>query len=162
MLAFKRLLKISLLDREGKTQSLLSAEQVRSLQVTRGSLHRREIEEIRSHVDHTFDFLAKIPWGKSFRRIPEVAGAHHEKLDGTGYPKGLTSEQIPMQSKIMTVADIYDALTARDRPYKKALSRERALSILDAEVKGAHIDAELVRIFKEAQVYLQVERELSY
>ncbi len=125
-------------------------------------MHDLEIDEIRSHVVHTFDFLSRIPWGKSFMRIPEIAGAHHEKLNGRGYPKGLASEAIPLPSKIMTIADIFDALTARDRPYKKAMPVDRALSILGFEVKDGHIDGELVRIFAEAEVFKQTEGDVSY
>lgn len=120
------------------------------------------MEEIRSHVVHTFEFLSRIPWGKSFSRVAEIAGAHHEKLNGSGYPHGRTSEQIPVQSKIMTIADIYDALTARDRPYKKAMPAERALGILGFEVDGGNVDAELVRLFRDAEVFRAVERELDY
>jgi response regulator RpfG family c-di-GMP phosphodiesterase len=149
-------------DASGGVRPLLEPEEVVSLQVTRGSLNEQEVEEIRSHVVHTFAFLSRIPWGKNFARIPEIAAAHHEKLDGTGYPRGLTADQIPLPSKIMTIADIFDALTARDRPYKKALPVERALSILDLEVKEGHIDGELVRIFIEAQVYRKVECDLAY
>ncbi|MCB9595605.1 MAG: GAF domain-containing protein [Sandaracinaceae bacterium] len=141
---------------------LLRPEEVESLQVTRGSLNAPEIDEIRSHVVHTYNFLSKIPWGKNFLRVPEIAGAHHEKLNGTGYPNGLVSEQIPLPSKIMTIADIYDALTARDRPYKKAVPRDRALAILGFEVKDGNIDGELVKLFVEAEVYLEVERDLEY
>ena len=126
------------------------------------TLHEKEIEEIRSHVVHTFDFLSRIPWGKSFVRIPEIAGAHHEKLNGKGYPKGLGADQIPLPSKIMTIADIYDALTARDRPYKKAMPHERALAILGFEVKDGHVDGELVRIFAEAEVFKKAEGEIRY
>ncbi|MBX3275054.1 MAG: GAF domain-containing protein [Sandaracinaceae bacterium] len=141
---------------------LLSPHDVESLQITRGSLNAREIDEIRSHVVHTFNFLSKIPWGKNFLRVPEIAGAHHEKLNGTGYPAGLTAEQIPLPSKIMTIADIYDALTARDRPYKKAVPRDRALAILGYEVKDGNIDRDLVALFVEAEVYLEVEKDLDY
>ncbi len=141
---------------------LLRAEEVESLQVTRGSLNAKEIDEIRSHVVHTYNFLSKIPWGKNFLRVPEIAGAHHEKLNGTGYPSGLTAEQIPLPSKIMTIADIYDALTARDRPYKKAVPRDRALAILGFEVKDGNIDGDLVKLFIEAEVYLEVEKDLEY
>ncbi len=146
----------------GEELPLLDADEVISLQVTKGSLHDREIDEIRSHVVHTFDFLARIPWGKSFTRIPEIAGAHHEKLNGTGYPKGIAAKDIPLPSKIMTIADIFDALTARDRPYKKAMPLERALAILGFEVKDGNIDGDLVRIFTEAEVYKLVEKDLSY
>lgn len=144
-------------DARGEGRPFLTEDEVVSLQVTKGSLHAREIEEIRSHVVHTFEFLSQIPWGKSFLRIPEIAGAHHEKLNGKGYPKGLASADIPLPSKIMTIADIFDALTARDRPYKKAMPVERALSILGFEVKDGHIDGDLVQIFAEAEVFKQVE-----
>lgn len=143
----------------GHERPLLGADELSSLTVRRGSLHEREIEQIRSHVVHTFEFLSRIPWGKSFARVPEIAGAHHEKLNGRGYPRGLIAEQIPLPSKIMTIADIFDALTARDRPYKKALPIARALSILDSEVKDGHIDGDLFRIFIEAEVFQKVPAE---
>jgi HD-GYP domain-containing protein (c-di-GMP phosphodiesterase class II) len=94
--------------------------------------------------------------------IPLIAGAHHEKLNGRGYPHGLAAEAIPLQSKIMTIADIYDALTARDRPYKKAIPQDRALAILGFEVKDNHVDGELVRLFVEAKVFEVVQQDLSY
>jgi len=147
---------------EGDARALLSPREVESLQITRGSLNLDEIDEIRSHVVHTYDFLSRIPWGKNFLRVPEIAGAHHEKLNGSGYPKGLTDVHIPLQSKIMTIADIYDALTARDRPYKKADPRERALAILGFEVKDGNIDGDLVQTFVDAEVYLEVEKDLEY
>ena len=146
-------------DACGHTQPLLDAEEVTSLQVTKGSLHDKEIDEIRSHVVHTFEFLSQIPWGKSFMRIPEIAGAHHEKLNGKGYPKGIGAAAIPLPSKIMTIADIFDALTARDRPYKKAMPVDRAMQILGFEVKDGHIDGELVRIFAEAEIFKLVEKD---
>jgi HD-GYP domain-containing protein (c-di-GMP phosphodiesterase class II) len=146
----------------GHHKPLLTEDEVISLQVTKGSLHDKEISEIRSHVVHTFDFLSRIPWGKSFLRIPEIAGAHHEKLNGKGYPKGLGAEQIPLPSKIMTIADIFDALTARDRPYKKAMPLDRAMAILGYEVKDGHVDGELVRIFAEAEIHKKAEGGVSY
>jgi HD-GYP domain-containing protein (c-di-GMP phosphodiesterase class II) len=140
-------------DLDGKRRQYLEAEEVKALLIAKGSLTEEELAEIRSHASHTISFLNKIPWGRSMRRIPAFAGAHHEKLDGTGYPAGLPQEAIPLPSRIMAVADIFDALTASDRPYKKAVSLERALQILDFEVKDRHIDAELVRLFKEHEVY---------
>ncbi len=142
---------------------LLTSQEVESLQVTRGSLNRSEIHEIRSHVEHTYNFLSRIPWGKNFLEVPKIAGAHHERLNGSGYPSGLSSDEIPLSSKIMTIADIYDALTARDRPYKKAVPRDRALAILGFEVKDGHIDGDLVQAFVDAEVFLAVEeQDLSY
>jgi HD-GYP domain-containing protein (c-di-GMP phosphodiesterase class II) len=140
-------------DLRGQVHTLLDAEELACLSVSRGSLTPEEFDEIRSHVSHTFRFLSRIPWGKSLRRVPLIAAAHHERLDGTGYPNRLHSEEIPVQSKIMSIADIYDALTASDRPYKKAIPPERALDILDHNVKDGHLDLELVRIFKEARIW---------
>ncbi len=140
-------------DLRGDTRPLLEDEEVTCLKVSRGSLTSQEFDEIRSHVSHTFRFLSRIPWGKSLRRVPIIAGAHHERLNGTGYPNRLKAEEIPVQSKMMSIADIYDALTASDRPYKKAVPLERAIDILDYSVKDGHLDAELVRIFKEARVW---------
>ena len=140
-------------DVHGAQNPLLTAGEVASLSIARGSLTTGEIDEIRSHVSHTFDFLNQIPWGKQFRRVAVIAGSHHERLNGTGYPKRLRAEEIPLQSKMMSVSDIFDALTASDRPYKKAVPLEKALDILGFEVKDQHIDADLVRIFIEARVW---------
>ncbi|HMI92874.1 MAG TPA: HD domain-containing phosphohydrolase [Polyangiales bacterium] len=156
------LLGITYADGQGREHALLTESEAIALRITRGSLSPAEIEEIRSHVVHTYNFLAKIPWGPSMRRIPEIAAAHHEKLNGTGYPSGALAAQIPLQSKIMTVADIYDALTAADRPYKKALPAERALQILGFEVKEGNLDPELVRVFREAEIFKRADETLSY
>jgi HD-GYP domain-containing protein (c-di-GMP phosphodiesterase class II) len=147
------LAKDTYVDLRGDVRRLLTEQEVVSLSVKRGSLTPVEFDEIRSHVVHTFRFLSRIPWGKQFRRVPIIAGAHHERLNGTGYPNRLHAEEIPVQSKLMSIADIYDALTANDRPYKKAVPLERALDILNFGVKDGHLDAELVRIFHEARVW---------
>ena len=137
----------------GEMETLLSAREVQSLSVMRGSLTNEEFNEIRSHVSHTYRFLSQIPWGKTFSRVAKIAGAHHERLNGTGYPNRLHAEEIPLQSKLMTISDIFDALTASDRPYKRAVPVEKALHILSLEVKDGHVDADLVRIFNEARVW---------
>lgn len=138
---------------DGDVRPLLTPPEVACLSVPRGSLNAQEIDEIRSHVSHTYEFLSQIPWGKQFRRVALIAGAHHERLNGSGYPNRLRAEEIPLQSKMMSVADIFDALTASDRPYKKAVPIDRALGILELEVKDHHIDADLVKIFIEARVW---------
>ncbi|MEJ7733753.1 MAG: HD domain-containing phosphohydrolase [Polyangiaceae bacterium] len=140
-------------DLAGNVVPLLRAAEVHCLSVTRGSLTSTEIDEIRNHVTHTFQFLSQIPWGKQFRRVAAIAGSHHERLNGTGYPNRLRAEEIPLQSKMMSVSDIFDALTAADRPYKKAVPLEKALDILGFEVKDQHLDADLVRIFVEAKLW---------
>lgn len=140
-------------DLAGQPRPVLTPDELTSLRVPRGSLTAGEFDEIRSHVTHTRAFLCTIPWGSSLRRVPLIAGAHHERLDGTGYPDGLRSEQIPLQSKMMSISDIFDALTASDRPYKRAVPLDRALDILAMEVKDRHVDGDLVRIFREARVW---------
>jgi HD-GYP domain-containing protein (c-di-GMP phosphodiesterase class II) len=150
--------KETYVDLRGDVQRLLTDEEVEALSVRRGSLTTQEFDEIRGHVSHTYRFLSQIPWGKALRRVPIIAGAHHERLNGTGYPNRLRAEEIPVQSKMMSISDIYDALTASDRPYKKAVPVERALEILDFSVKDQHVDADLVRIFREARIW---ERALS-
>lgn len=141
------------IDASGRILPLLTTEEVACLSIPRGSLKAAEIEEIRSHVSHTYEFLSRIPWGKQFRRVALIAGAHHERLNGTGYPHRLHAEEIPLQSKMMSIADIFDALTAADRPYKKAVPIPRALDILGFEVKDQHIDGDLLEIFIGARVW---------
>ncbi|MES1173790.1 MAG: HD domain-containing phosphohydrolase [Myxococcales bacterium] len=140
----------------GDVSTLLSAEEVKSLSVMRGSLTAEEFDEIRSHVSHTYRFLSQIPWGKTFSRVAIIAGSHHERLNGTGYPNRLQAEEIPLQSKMMSISDIFDALTASDRPYKRAVPIEKALDILGFEVKDNHVDGELVRIFTESRAWESV------
>ena len=131
-------------------RSSASAELER-LSIPRGSLDQSERLEIESHVTHTFRFLSQIPWTRDLRRVPEIAYAHHEKLDGGGYPRQLQAEQIPVQARMMTIADIYDALTASDRPYKKAVPHERALDILEEDAKHDKLDRNLLDVFIEAR-----------
>jgi hypothetical protein len=138
---------------DGQVATLLSSSEVKSLSVMRGSLTSEEFDEIRSHVSHTYRFLSQIPWGATFSRVAQIAGSHHERLNGTGYPNRLRAEEIPLQSKMMSVSDIFDALTASDRPYKRAVPVPKALDILGFEVKDNHIDGDLVRIFVEAKVW---------
>lgn len=141
------------IDDQGVTRPYLSDEEANALQVLRGSLTSEERVEIESHVVHTYNFLQQIPWGRNFRSVPEIARAHHEKLDGSGYPRGLAAADIPPAARMMTIADIYDALTASDRPYKKALPAERALGILERDVKSGRLDGDLFELFVEAKIY---------
>ncbi|HSP15754.1 MAG TPA: HD domain-containing phosphohydrolase [Thermoanaerobaculia bacterium] len=140
-------------DIEGEKRFLLEPEEVRILSIRKGNLDSGERGEIESHVTHTFNFLQKIPWTRDLISIPDIAYAHHEKLNGRGYPRKLTAADIPLQSRMMTVSDIYDALTASDRPYKRAVTTERALDILKMEVGDGLLDASLVDTFIEAKVF---------
>ncbi len=143
-------------DFDGIERPLLTEEELRFLMINKGNLDPRERREIESHVTHTYRFLQQIPWTRELSGIPRIAFGHHEKLDGTGYPRGVNESEIPVQTRMMTIADIYDALTATDRPYKRAVTAERALDILHAEAKGGHIDPHLLSTFVQAQVFTKV------
>jgi HD-GYP domain-containing protein (c-di-GMP phosphodiesterase class II) len=145
-------------DPRGAERPYLTSEEVRYLSIPRGSLDDTERRQIESHVTHSFNFLAQIPWTPEYRGIPEIARAHHEKLNGRGYPNGLTSAEIPVQAKMMTICDIFDALSASDRPYKRAVPTDRALEILKLCVRDEEIDPELFRLFLDAQVYRLVAK----
>ena len=138
---------------DGAVLAWLTDDEITSLSVKRGSLTSTEFDEIRGHVSHTYRFLSRIPWGRTFAKVPIIAGAHHERLNGTGYPNRLISEQIPVQSKMMSIADIFDALTASDRPYKRAVPTDKAIEILGFEVKDGHLDAELVQLFVDCRAW---------
>jgi HD-GYP domain-containing protein (c-di-GMP phosphodiesterase class II) len=148
--------RMTYLAADGKTRPYLEPEEVAALQIPRGSLTDVERIEIQSHVVHTYNFLNSIPWGKRYADVPRIAGAHHEYLNGSGYPHHLASPGISVESRIMTIADIFDALTASDRPYKKAVPIDRALGIIESEVKAGKCDAALFRLFVEGEVYKKV------
>jgi HD-GYP domain-containing protein (c-di-GMP phosphodiesterase class II) len=145
-------------DARGAERPYLTSEEVRYLSIPRGSLDATERRQIELHVTHSFNFLAQIPWTPEYRGIPEIARAHHEKLNGQGYPDGLRSAAIPVQAKMMTICDIFDALSASDRPYKRAVPTDRALEILKLCVRDEEIDPELFRLFLDAQVYRLVSK----
>ncbi|MGV8040921.1 MAG: HD domain-containing phosphohydrolase [Thermoanaerobaculaceae bacterium] len=138
---------------DGGELPFLHPEELRVLSVPKGSLNEQERREIESHVTHSYDFLLTIPWPRRYGRIPEIAYGHHEKLNGTGYPNRLGQERIPPEVRMMTVSDIYDALAAGDRPYKRAVPPERALAIIEDEAREGMLDADLVRVFIEARIW---------
>jgi len=144
---------IQFTDSRGERRLLVDPEEARILSIRKGNLDAAERTEIESHVTHTFNFLMKIPWTRDLAAVADIAYAHHEKLNGRGYPRKLSANEIPIQSRMMTVSDIYDALTASDRPYKRAISTDRALDILRMEVNDGLLDSALVDTFVEAKVY---------
>src|SRR6266545_3116221 len=144
---------------DGATEPFLSPDEMRYLTIRKGSLDDAERHEIESHVTHTFQFLQRIPWTKELQQIPLIAYGHHEKMDGRGYPRRITGEAIPLQTRMMTISDIYDALTAQDRPYKRAVSIDRALDILTIEVKEGQLDAELFKLFIDGKVFQRQAEE---
>jgi len=140
-------------DFDGIQRQLLGDDELKFLMIRRGNLDDRERREIESHVTHTYKFLEQIPWTRELKNIPKIAFGHHEKLNGRGYPRALTADDIPVQTRMMTISDIYDALTASDRPYKRAVPTERALDILHAEAKEGMLDEALLKTFVEAKVF---------
>jgi HD-GYP domain-containing protein (c-di-GMP phosphodiesterase class II) len=143
-------------DVSGRVHPLIAPEEFHFLSIQKGTLTNEERKEIESHVAKSHDFLNKIQWTKLsplMVNIPEFAWGHHEKLDGSGYPRGLRGSEIPTQVRMMTISDIYDALTARDRPYKPAVPTSAALDILNAEAGRGQLDADLLEVFIAKRVY---------
>jgi hypothetical protein len=140
-------------DMGGRAHPMLDPQEFRFLSIRKGTLDPQERLEMESHVTHSFHFLSKIPWTPLMRGVPEIAYGHHEKLDGTGYPRGLTGDQIPIQARMMTISDIYDALTAQDRPYKRAVPTDKALDILNNEAGEGKLDPDLLDVFIAKHVY---------
>ncbi|MCJ8276373.1 MAG: GAF domain-containing protein [Bdellovibrionales bacterium] len=132
---------------------VLTQRELKTLSIPRGSLTPEERVEIESHVSHTYEFLKQIAWTDNLSHITAIAHSHHEKMDGTGYPLGIKGDEIPIQSRMMTIADIYDALTAFDRPYKKSLPPARALEILVKAARVQKVDGYLLKIFIEAGIF---------
>jgi len=138
---------------EGEEINLFDDKDVRNLQIPKGTLLPEEREIINDHIVITIDMLEKLPYPKNLRNVPEFAGGHHEKLDGTGYPKGLKDEDMSIQAKIMAIADIYEALTAADRPYKDGKKLSQAMRIMGFMKKDYEIDEDLFEIFVKEGVY---------
>ena len=146
-------------DVSGAEQLLITPDELRLLSIRKGTLDERERREIESHVSHTYRFLQQIPWTRELKGIPDIAYGHHEKLDGSGYPRQVSGGAIPVQARMMTISDIYDALTATDRPYKRAVSADQALDILADEAKEGMLDRDLLDTFIAARVFEAVTRE---
>ena len=138
---------------------LLEENDVRNLQISKGTLLPEEREIINDHIVITIDMLEKLPYPKNLRNVPEFAGGHHETLDGKGYPKGLTSSEMSSQAKIMAIADIYEALTAADRPYKDGKKLSDAMRIMGYMKNDYEIDADLFEIFVKEGVYKKYARK---
>lgn len=141
---------------DGTQHPWLTADELHFLSIKRGNLDEAERKQIEDHVVHSYDFLVDIPWTEELSRIHEIVRGHHEKLNGKGYPDGVTGDQLSLETRIMTVCDIFDALTASDRPYKKAMPVEKALEILRMEAAEGALDSEIVELFCASGVYREV------
>lgn len=138
---------------DGKEVSLITEDEFQNLSIRKGSITPKELKIMQNHASVTIRMLNKIPFTKRLKNVPVYAGGHHEKLDGSGYPAGLKDKQIPLQTRIIALTDLFEALTAKDRPYKKPIPLEKALAILGFEVKDNHIDKNLYELFKERKIY---------
>ncbi len=140
-------------DHDGKTQPLLTEEEVHNLMVERGTLTEEERQIINNHISVTIDMLESLPFPKKLQQVPEYAGGHHERMDGTGFPRGLTRDQMSIPARIMAIADIFEALTSQDRPYKDPMPLSVALKIMKGMRDTNHIDADLYRVFLQDRVW---------
>jgi len=138
----------------GHQVPLLDADEIENLTIARGTLNDHERKVINNHIVTTIKMLESLPFPKHLRNVPEFAGGHHERMDGRGYPRGLTGEQMSLQARIMAIADVFEALTASDRPYKKAKTLTETLNIMGKMALDQHIDSDLFQIFVREQIYL--------
>lgn len=145
----------------GVEERYLTDEEMENLCIQRGTLRPQELEIIRSHVAVSYRLLTRIPFPERLRNVPTFAGDHHEMLNGSGYPLGKSAEELPIQSRMLAIADIYDALSATDRPYKKAFEPERCFSILRDEVSRGRLDGDLVELFIAANCPARLQAELA-
>jgi len=157
----QRVINISKYDYsfKGEKMPFLSEDEVRNLNIAKGTLLPEEREIINDHIVITIEMLDQLPYPKNLRNVPEFAGGHHEKLDGTGYPKGLMEKEMSVQAKMMAIADIYEALTAADRPYKDGKKLSMAMRIMGFMKKDYHIDKELFEIFVKEGVYKKYAKD---
>lgn len=143
----------------GDTFNWLTDNEVENLCVRKGTLTDKERKIIESHASITYEMLSRLPFPKRLSHVPGYAAAHHEKLDGSGYPKGLNAAQLPLQARIMAVADIFEALTAKDRPYKKPMKLSQALKILGFMEKDNHIDGDILKLLINSGLYMDYARK---
>ncbi|TAL61486.1 MAG: HD domain-containing protein, partial [Legionella sp.] len=139
----------------GKPEPLLTETEKQHLQIQRGTLSQEERQIINNHVSVTIKMLESLPYPKGLKNVPLLAGCHHEKINGTGYPRGLTKDQMPMQARMIAIADVFEALTAEDRPYKKSMPLSQTLTILGKMKVDGHIDPDLFDVFMDAKIYLK-------
>jgi HD-GYP domain-containing protein (c-di-GMP phosphodiesterase class II) len=147
------------IDPKGAEVNFLSDDEVYNLNISRGTLTAEERKTINDHIVVTIEMLEKLPYPRNLRRVPEYAGGHHERMDGKGYPKGLTREQMSLPARMMGIADIFEALSAKDRPYKKGKTLTECLQILGKMKQGNHIDPDLFDLFVSEKVYLRYANE---
>lgn len=155
----REIAKQSWIDSHGVQQHLLTNDEVENLTIKAGTLTAEERKIINNHIAVTIRMLEALPWPKHLKNVPEFAGGHHERMDGKGYPRGLTGEQMSVQARIMAIADIFEALSAKDRPYKTGKTLTESLDILGKFSLNGHIDPDLFHVFVKEKVYLEYARK---
>ncbi|RTE64755.1 HD domain-containing protein [Amphritea opalescens] len=158
----QQIAKISWTDDHGHTRLMLTEDETENLCIRKGTLLQSEIQVMRDHIKVTIDMLESLPYPKHLAQVPEIACNHHEHLDGTGYPRGLKAEQLSVRARIMCIADIFEALTSPDRPYKKGMLLSQAMNIIGRMVEDNHLDADLFSVFVESGAYIKyAQRHMS-
>jgi hypothetical protein len=155
----QQLAQVEWLDAWGRRRPLLTEDEVLNLSIKRGTLNEAEREVINNHIVATIKMLESLPFPRNLQNVPEYAGGHHEKMDGSGYPRGLRRDEMSVQARIMAVADIFEALTASDRPYKKGKKLSECLKIMGRMKKDQHIDPDIFEVFIRERVYLDYAEE---
>jgi HD-GYP domain-containing protein (c-di-GMP phosphodiesterase class II) len=146
---------------EKQGHPLLNEDELQNLSIRQGTLSFEERNIINNHARVTYKMLSQLPFPKKLRHIADYAAAHHERMNGTGYPNGLSGDAISLQSRILALADVFEALTAKDRPYKKATTLSQSMKIIGFMVKDGHIDPDLFELFEKERIYRDyVRREL--
>jgi hypothetical protein len=151
----QRIARQTWVNEDGDRVPFLSDDEVYNLSIVRGTLTREDRQIINNHVAMTYKMLSALPWPKHLRGVPEIAASHHERLDGKGYHRGLTAEKMPLQARIVAIADIFEALTAKDRPYKPGKTLTESLEILGRMAQENHVDLNLFDVFIREKVYLK-------
>ncbi len=143
---------------EGEERNYLTVDEVENLSIRKGSLTDEERKKINNHAAMTIKMLEQIPFTRKLRQVPAIAGAHHEKLDGSGYPRGLRGDDIDLQSRILALVDIFESLSADDRPYRaRPMPREMVLRILREEVERGYLDSDVFELFMKEELYLRLD-----
>jgi hypothetical protein len=155
----QQIAKYRWIDPNGVETNFLTDDELYNLSVARGTLTAEERKIINDHIVVTIEMLQQLPYPRNLRRVPEYAGGHHERMDGKGYPKGLTRDQMSLPARMMGIADIFEALSAKDRPYKKGKTLTECLQILGKMKLDNHIDPDLFDLFVSEKVYMQYANE---
>ncbi|HXX93338.1 MAG TPA: HD domain-containing phosphohydrolase, partial [Planctomycetota bacterium] len=149
-------------DVDGRERPLLTPREYENLAIDRGNLTGDERKQIERHIIDTWEILKRIPWPRDFRSVPNIAACHHEKINGSGYPWKLKGDEVPLGGQILAIVDIFEALTAKDRPYKPAIPVDRAIAIVQEDVDRGALNAGIWKLFLERKLYTLFTDETGF